>query len=376
MLPKMLMQIDVNSRTRAARLKAAALKAMVCAGGTYEIDAAMLKQIGSFADARTNARSALVVGVGTVSLVEALIANPSIENIRVVVGDRSLISDALTAAPSVQVYVGDATNLRLDPASVEAVLRCNPPTNLSELVNVTRHLARAAGPAPWIPAESIDHVLIDLQLNLLSGGQARSCLAEIYRTLRSRDGRLDAFVLLVDEPIPDSMNGVSLGAGQLVDWLPTEGDFVRSVSEIGFHGMTMQMVGGRPVVVVGGKEVRLWRLSAFKGKEGFCWDRGHAVVYRGPWSEVTDDDGHRYRRGDRVAVCDKTYRLLAGDPYAAQFEMIPCYAEPQLEAAVPFDCNTPAIRAPAVTKGLQPLSVVQTRSGSCDGAEPNTACGC
>ena len=35
-----------------------------------------------------------------------------------------------------------------------------------------------------------------------------------------------------------------------------------------------------------------------------------------------DDDGHRLRRGDRVAVCDKTFQLYQKAPYTEHFEFI------------------------------------------------------
>ncbi len=33
-------------------------------------------------------------------------------------------------------------------------------------------------------------------------------------------------------------------------------------------------------------------VTAWKGKEGECWDHNEAVIYRGPFHEVRDDDGH------------------------------------------------------------------------------------
>jgi SAM-dependent methyltransferase len=57
---------------------------------------------------------------------------------------------------------------------------------------------------------------------------------------------------------------------------------------------------------------------------------------RGPFREVLDDDGHRMRRGDRVAVCDKTFQLYRKTPYAAHFEFI--------EPRVPAFLSVPATR--------------------------------
>jgi hypothetical protein len=90
---------------------------------------------------------------------------------------------------------------------------------------------------------------------------------------------------------------------------------------------------------------------AYKGKQGPCRERNQAVVYRGPFRKVEDDDGHAYVRGERMAVCDKTYQLLQRAPYAGMFEVIEPRREIPLEDAQPFDCRRSARRDPRETKG-------------------------
>ena len=60
-------------------------------------------------------------------------------------------------------------------------------------------------------------------------------------------------------------------------------------------------------------------LAAYKGKHGPCVDAGQSVVYKGPFRQVLDDDGHRFVRGRREAVCEKTFALLGRAPYAGHF---------------------------------------------------------
>ncbi len=75
-------------------------------------------------------------------------------------------------------------------------------------------------------------------------------------------------------------------------------------------------------------------VTAWK-EEGECWDHNEAVIYRGPFREVRDDDGHVFRRGQRVAVCRKTFEILTREPYEAHFEAVtPLEA---VEEPVPFD---------------------------------------
>jgi len=46
-------------------------------------------------------------------------------------------------------------------------------------------------------------------------------------------------------------------------------------------------------------------VAAYKGKQGECWEHKQAVIYKGPFRQVVDDDGHVLRRGLRVAVAKK-----------------------------------------------------------------------
>ncbi|MEJ7848832.1 MAG: hypothetical protein WKF92_12165 [Pyrinomonadaceae bacterium] len=40
------------------------------------------------------------------------------------------------------------------------------------------------------------------------------------------------------------------------------------------------------------------------------------MIYKGPWKKVVDDDGHVLERGQRMAVCDKTFQIYGKAPYA------------------------------------------------------------
>ena len=76
-------------------------------------------------------------------------------------------------------------------------------------------------------------------------------------------------------------------------------------------------------------------------------------MYRGPFRRVVDDDGHTYFRGERMAVCDKTFRLLSRAPYEGMFAPVPPREEVPLDQAEPFDCAPAARRDPRITKGVE-----------------------
>ncbi|MCG8462656.1 MAG: hypothetical protein MI919_40745, partial [Holophagales bacterium] len=99
-------------------------------------------------------------------------------------------------------------------------------------------------------------------------------------------------------------------------------------------------------------EFRSLTVEAYKGKEGPCFERNQAVIYRGPFKEVLDDDGHRMERGRRYAVCDKTFQLYSQAPYRGSFELVEPREDISLEEAEPFDCSRTALRHPKETKGM------------------------
>jgi hypothetical protein len=111
---------------------------------------------------------------------------------------------------------------------------------------------------------------------------------------------------------------------------------------------------------------------AYKGKEGPCFDHKQAVIYRGPFREVKDDDGHVLRRGARTAVCEKTFRILSREPYRSHVEPIEPRVPVVPEEAPPFPCAKGAlVRDPRETKGAdyrvttEPTGAVCAPGGGC-----------
>jgi hypothetical protein len=105
-------------------------------------------------------------------------------------------------------------------------------------------------------------------------------------------------------------------------------------------------------------------VTAYKGKEGPCVERNHAVIYRGPWKRVVDDDGHTLERGARMAVCEKTFKLYSQAPYDGQFILVPPRQEVPLSEAALFDCSRDQKRHPRETKGVD-YKVTKISSSVC-----------
>ena len=162
--------------------------------------------------------------------------------------------------------------------------------------NATADELRAA--EPLIESESIDVVVSNCVLNLVGSAQKRQLFAEIYRVLRD-GGRAVISDIVADEPVPAHMqDDPELWSGCISGAL-TETDFLAAFERAGFHGIRLLERQEEAWRTVEGIEFRSVTVEAFRGKAGPCWERNQAVIYRGPFREVLDDDGHRMRRGVR-----------------------------------------------------------------------------
>jgi hypothetical protein len=130
-------------------------------------------------------------------------------------------------------------------------------------------------------------------------------------------------------------------------------------------------VAREPFQTVEGIEFRSITVTAYKGKEGPCWERNQAVIYKGPWKEVLDDDGHPLKRGVRTAICDKTYHILSKAPYKEDVILVPPRKEISLPKAAVFDCHRSSIRHPRETKGLRYKKAMGAAGAAC---EPSASC--
>ena len=128
-----------------------------------------------------------------------------------------------------------------------------------------------------------------------------------------------------------------------------ESEFLQAFVDAGFYGVELTKRDREPWRTVEGIEFRSVTVTAWKGKEGACWEHDEAVIYRGPFREVSDDDGHVFGRGERVAVCRKTFQILGREPYAGHFEPVEPL-EPVTDPQ-PFDGAGVALRHPRQTKG-------------------------
>jgi len=154
-----------------------------------------------------------------------------------------------------------------------------------------------------------------------------------------------------DEDIPVRLHNDSYLWSGCISGAYSEDGFLKAFEEAGFHGIEILKRDTAPWQTVEGIEFRSVTIQAWKGKQGPCYERNQAVICKGPFKKVLDDDGHPMERGKRYAVCDKTYNLYRNPPCRDFFEFVEPLEEIPLADAKPFDCTTFRESHPKETKG-------------------------
>jgi ubiquinone/menaquinone biosynthesis C-methylase UbiE len=253
---------------------------------------------------------------------------------------------------NVEFRRGRIQDLALDLDRLEGELAAEPVSDVEGLLAAQALADDLRRTEPMIGTDSVDVVVSNCVLNLVEARDKTMMFEEVFRVLRA-GGRAVVSDIVSDEPVPEHMrNDPELWSGCISGAMTEEG-FLEAFVDAGFYGARLLVRQADPWRTVEGIEFRSVTVEAFKGKEGPCFEHKQAVIYKGPFREVLDDDGHRLVRGQRVAVCDKTFRIYGSEPYVGYFEFVEPLEAISAEEAEPFDCSRIAPRHPRETKGLE-----------------------
>ncbi len=275
---------------------------------------------------------------------------------------RQQVADTLGYG-NVEFRYGLIQDLQLDLDLLEQELKTHSVHDSAswlELRNLEERLSREQ---PMIPSDSIDCVVSNCVLNLVRQQDRRQLFAEIFRVLKN-GGRAAISDIVSDEAVPAHLQRNSELWSGCISGAFREEQFLQAFEEAGFHGIEIAKRQREPWRTVEGIEFRSMTVVAHKGKQGPCLERNQAVIYRGPFRQVEDDDGNIYPRGVRMAVCDKTFHLLQREPYSGLFEIVEPLTPIPLSAAGEFDCRRNAVRTPRESKGPF-FNITTDDAGSC-----------
>ncbi len=243
-------------------------------------------------------------------------------------------------------------DMALDIERAERWLLDHPVTTMDAMSRFEAECARLRRDEPAVGDGCADVVVSNCVLNLVRPEDKRRLFGDIFRVLR-RGGRAVISDIVCDEdPTPRILNEPELWSGCIAGAF-REDRFLEHFEQAGFYGVEILARQERPWQVIDGIEFRSVTVRAFKGKDGPCLERNQAVIYQGPWKKVWDDDGHTLRRGERMAVCDKTFGILTDPegPYGKEIIAVPPVEEVPIGSATPFDCKGSGVRDPRQTKG-------------------------
>ena len=252
---------------------------------------------------------------------------------------------------NINFFKGRIQDMQIDRDRVDAYLSDHPVDSESGLQQLELYLEEMRSQSPMIPDNSIDVVVSNCVLNLVDSTEKARLFDEIFRVLKP-GGRAVISDIVSDEQVPLEMqrdghlwSGCISGAFQ-------EKDFLEAFVRAGFQGAEMPVYQPEPWQVVEGIEFRSATVIAYKFPDEACWEHNEALMYRGPYSSVMDDDGHVFERGVRAAVCRKTFQKMQQAPYGSDFLAISPATEIDPDHATHFECTGASdVRDPKLTKG-------------------------
>jgi SAM-dependent methyltransferase len=226
---------------------------------------------------------------------------------------------------------------------------------------------------PMIEDDSVDCVVSNCVLNLVDANDRKQLFAELYRVLKP-GGRAAISDIVSDEDVPvDMQNDSELWSG-CISGAWREDLFLKEFQDAGFVGLTIDKRQSEAWQTVNGIEFRSVTVVAVKPSSDVCLERNQAVIYKGPFEHVVDDEGHKYPRGVRMAVCDRTFKLLTAPPYADMFHAVEPLQDIPVEQANEFDCSVDQVRSPRQTKGQLYNLTTQSADSGCCGTSDSGCC--
>ncbi len=297
-------------------------------------------------------------GTGKICFIAAQVVGPTGKVIGVDMTDE-MLAIARRNAPIVAERLGYANvefrkgriqDLALDVERLDLELKRHPITDAASFLAADELAVDLRVRHPLVASESVDVVVSNCVLNLVQTAAKQQLFQEIFRVLR-KGGRAVISDIVSDESVPEDLQHDPRLWSGCISGAFREDLFLKSFEDAGFYGIQLRNRDVKPWQTVQGIEFRSVTVEAFKGKQGDSFERKQAVIYRGPFKEVLDDDHHRLERGQRYAVCDKTFQLFQQAPYRDYFEFIEPLQEIPLTEAQAYDCAANALRHPKETKG-------------------------
>lgn len=238
-------------------------------------------------------------------------------------------------------------DLAVDLTALDTQLAQTPVSDSASLLRLQEWQQKQAAEAPLIADNSVDLVVSNCVLNLVNDTDKTKMVSEIFRVVKP-GGRVAISDIISDEMVPTHMKADPELWSGCISGAMQEQAMLDAFVEAGFVAVAYDKWEATPWQVVEGIEFRSVTITAIKPMDEPCMDVGQAVIYRGPFSKVYDDEGHVYPRGERIATCARSFNLLTHGVYKDDF--IGISPEP-LKPAVSWCAPAGTVRPASETKG-------------------------
>ncbi len=265
-------------------------------------------------------------------------------------------------------------DMALDLDVADAWLAEHPLRPSEDVSAYETHCAALRRSQPVVADGSVDVIVSNRVLNLVRPEEKAQLFREMYRVLGEGGRAVISDIVCDEDPTPAILADPTLWSG-CISGVYREDAFLEAFAEAGFHGIELVARAEEPWQIIDGIEYRSVTVRAFKGSAEPCLERNQALIYRGPWSQVSDDEGHAFVRGQRTAVCSKTFRLLTNPrgPFGKDTFRVPPREEVPHQEALPYARRASPIRSPQETKGAD-YHATRTSDGPSCSTDANECC--
>lgn len=222
---------------------------------------------------------------------------------------------------------GKIQDLAIDRDAVDEFLKANPVADEAGLQRLESFLTDMRHQNPMIADNSIDVVVSNCVLNLVSSDEKAQLFREIFRVLKP-GGRAVISDIVSDEPVPIEMQRDATLWSGCISGAFEQREFLQAFTDAGFFGIEMPVLQSEPWQVVGGIEFRSATVIAYKHVIDAAEPEDHGVIYRGPFDYVSDDDGQVFVRGEPTAVSKSRLTALTSGTFGDSFIGLTGQGEP------------------------------------------------
>ena len=261
---------------------------------------------------------------------------------------------------------GYIQDLALNVEQMEEFLKANPVSDIDSLDALNAWKQEQSANTPLVESNSVDIVVSNCVLNLVAEKDRRQMINEIFRVLKP-GGRVAISDIIADEYVPEHLKNDSELWSGCISGAFQEEEFLNAFLNAGFISVAYDKWDAQPWQTVEGFEFRSATVIAQKPLQTYVdeVDAGAALIYKGPFSIILDDQGNQFERGQRTAVSEEVFQEITQGELAGQFIAIPgngcCKTE--------FDLPEGSLRLASESKGVEhrvgAVSKTESSGGCC-----------